>query len=101
MDIKNKRGQIVGKIVNGTYFTVRKPLHFMRKYQGFGISQSIIDQLTANGCNSVQINYISKKEGLIKYRCPLSEFKESVLSFDFEDNDLQYFVPVKKMKVII
>ena len=99
MDIKNKRGQIVGTVVNGVYFTNRKPIHFMRKYQGFGISQEIIDTLTSKGCNKVHINYISPR-GMIKYECPLSEWKKSVLTFNFEGEDMQYFVPVRKMVVV-
>ena len=94
---KNKQGRIVGKQIDKTYYSERKPEHFMRMFGGFGISQSILDTLVANACVKIVIKYFGAKK-VYNYSCPLWDFINSVDTYVFEGNDLQRFVNVESME---
>jgi hypothetical protein len=85
--INNK---IVGHVKNKTYFTDRNPeKHFMRKYQGYGISQEILDKLFKMGVERVIIRAKPNE-----YVYSLSEFLNSGLCHNFEGTDFQRFVSI-------
>jgi len=98
MDIKHN-GKIVGRFEGNTYFTVRKPEHFMRIYQGFGISNKVLKALYNLECKKVSIRYGGVK-GVIIYECSLNQFIESTKTFTFEEDDYQKFVSTKDMTAI-
>ena len=93
--IKNDLGQNVGYINNKIYYSNRNEKHFMKKYQGFGISVSIIKQLLEAGCEDVFITYKGKK--ITKYKCSLKQFIDSNKTHVFMDIDLQNFVSCRDM----
>ena len=94
-----KKGKFVGELINGTYITNRTQKHFMRKFQGFGISEDILKQLNENSCLLVEINY-DGKEDFENFLCPLSSFLSTTKVYNFEGNDLQMFVSIKDMSKI-
>ena len=96
MDIKHK-DKIVGRLEGYTYYTMRKPEHFMVMYQGFGMSQKVLDVIYNLGCEVVSIKYVGKT-GTIVYECSITKFLESNKTFTFEDDDFQKFVSVGDMK---
>jgi len=98
VEIKHKE-KIIGRFEGNTYFTSRKPEHFMRIYQGFGISDKVLKALYVLGCKKVSIRYGGVK-GVIIYECSLNQFIESTKTFTFEDDDFQKFVSIKDMKEI-
>lgn len=89
-------GKIIG-IVEGRWFiTKRKPEHFMKVYQGFGISKSVLNELKGHGVTDVRIIY-EGKTGMRVFECQLSAFMNSDLIHVFEGSDKQKFVPVRCM----
>lgn len=90
-----KAGRVLGKV----FVTDRKPQHFMRMYQGFGISDQVLQSLKASGVEQVHINY-KGKTGDKKFVCPLKTFLYSRLQYIFQGNDLQLFVPIKEMTAV-
>jgi len=94
----NPRGQEVGYLKDGVYHTKNK--HFFRKYQGYGMSDSIIEKLIIDGCKTVHLTYIGKR-GNKKLKSNFSQWIENVqkhidTSMGFEDP--QTFVSEKDME---
>jgi len=89
------KGKIVGnfELSEKTYYSTRKPEHFMVKYQGFGISQKVLDFLTRHECETVKIRYLGVK-GQKEYTYKLSDFLNSEKTHTFEGEDLQKFVSI-------
>lgn len=99
-------GLKVGEVEGDTYYTMRKPEHFMKMFQGFGISVSILNRLNQMGVKKVFISYMGVN-GVIRYSCFLSQYLESDKKCFFEDklgklngDEEQKFVSKKDMKEI-
>jgi hypothetical protein len=86
----------IGEINEDTYFTTRKPNHYMRIFQGFGISVCNLKRLQEIGIKKVQITYIGKS--IEKYSCPLDKFLTSEKEYNYHGTDLQKFVSIKDME---
>jgi len=97
IEIYNKKGKKVGFMEDVIYYTTRKPEHFMIKYQGFGISQSIIDSLVKFGCIHICFDYLTAQGRFKRYTCPLRLFINTKKTHLFEEDDLQVFVSIKDM----
>lgn len=81
----------------GRYFTHRKPEHFFRKYQGFGISITEVEMAKLNHCTHIIIKYHGKRKNIL-YRI-LIKYLEFLEIYNFKD-DKQYILPVKEMEII-
>lgn len=92
-------GKIAGEYddVTKTYTTHRQPEHYMIKFQGHGISQSIIDRLINLGCETIIILYHGKT-GERRYKCSIDKFAKSIKTHNFNGTDLQKFVSTKDME---
>ena len=102
MKIFNFENKYVGDAIDETYYSQRRPKHFMIKYNGFGISESILKQLKELEVRTVQINYLGHR-GVILYSCPIQKFLNSDKTFRFRKNninDMQFFVDIEDMNVI-
>lgn len=102
MKMFNFENRYVGDAIDGVYYSLRRPKHFMVKFNGFGISRSILDELIKLEVRTVQINYLGHK-GVILYSCPIQKFLDSEKTFKFrKDNidDLQLFVGIDEMNII-
>lgn len=93
-------GKIIGEIYEDSYITKRRPPHFMRMFQGFGISKVVIDDLKEKGIKFVTIIYTNNDGDISRYRTPLERSIDSDKEFTFEGDDLQKFVPVIDMELI-
>jgi len=94
----NRKGKITGRLSGETYYTDRNKNHFFIKFQGFGISLSILTDLKEKGCKNIQITYFGKTK--IKYYCSLDSFSSSSKKWNDEGEDLQLFVSTRDMKEI-
>jgi hypothetical protein len=86
-----------------TFFTAYtkqcKPQHFMRKYQGFGISISELEKMKQETIKYVLIRYHGKK-GLQLFLSTTEQWIQSPLEHIDQSNgynDPQKFVPLKEM----
>lgn len=95
-----KNGKIVGEIYEDSYITKRRPPHFMRMFQGFGISKAVIDDLKEKNIQYVTIIYTNNDGDVSRYRMKLQQFIDSDKEFVFEGTDLQKFVPVVDMELM-
>ena len=96
-EYKNKEGKIVGVLEGRVYITYRRPEHFMRKFRGFGISETIIKDLELNGCETIKICYSGKNN--ITYTSNINTWLKSSLTHNFENEDLQIFVSVEGLSI--
>lgn len=89
-------GDIKGVIEGKWYITKRKPEHFMRKYQGFGISKDILLELERRGIEDVRIIYEGKR-GIKVFETQVSAFLRSSLVHIDRGKDKQKFLSVRVM----
>ncbi len=94
IDIFNKDHKIVGFVQNKVYFTDRRDEHFMIKYQGYGISEDILDKLVELGVEKVVIRTQSNE-----YAFAIEEYLGSHLTHTHEGTDLQKFVTLPGMSI--
>ena len=102
--IKSLKGKEAGWIDTNikTYKSERNPEHFMRLYQGFGISESVLSQLIGK-VEDVLIIYTAQNKKKHRYISKLSQFLKSDKVYDNKEGgilDPQRFVSVKDMKEI-
>jgi len=81
------------------YRKILKPVHFMVKYQGFGISNLVINELVEQGVQKVLIIYRGVNGEKI-YTCDLDQYITSSKTHQFGDTDYQKFVSVSDMEDI-
>ena len=93
----NPKGQEVGYLKDGIFY--KNTRQFMVMFQGYGISDSIIEELVVDECKTVQITYKSKKilhSFLSQWVNSKNKFVDSSMGFV----DPQTFVPEKEMEVL-
>jgi hypothetical protein len=101
--IKSAKGKEAGWINTDdkTYYSPRTPEHYMRMYQGLGIDDDILEQLTQLG-NAEYVCFIyTGKKHKYHYTCKLSQFLKSDKRFNNVENGLinpQRFVSIRDMK---
>ncbi len=88
-----------GEVRNGTYYTIRKPETFFIKYQGFGISESVLKELEEKGVKWIVIKYIGAK-GILCYSATLKQYLRSPTCFTFGEKDKQKIVSKYDLEVI-
>lgn len=88
--------KIVGKLDGEIYKIIKKPEHFMRMYQGFGISLVILNELNSKGCKYIEITYLGLK-GIKTYNFTIEEYLNSKLEYIGKENDKQKFVSIYKL----
>lgn len=87
------KGEIITPLM---YQRVCLPQHFMQKYQGFGISRSILNQLQREGIRFIRFIYQGKK-GTYLYMATLRQYLHSKKVHTFNTTDEQFFVSVSEM----
>ncbi len=95
-------GKIIGSVDNGTFFTRRKPEHFFRKFQGFGITKKAIDVLRLNNVEKIQILYEGVK-GPIVYTTTIQDYLDKGQSWTNSTgskHDFQLILATKHMVVL-
>ncbi|HRF71127.1 MAG TPA: hypothetical protein PKV66_06835 [Candidatus Pelethenecus sp.] len=85
----NYKHQLVGRMMDGKYVrNVDPSKHFMRIYQGYGISCDIFNQLKIDGCKEIRIN-----TGKELFKIEIDVFEKNAIEANYEDRQL--FCPLK------
>ena len=95
MHMENGSIKTIGAISDNILYTTRKPEHFMVMYQGFGLSQAVIDRLLQLKIDNVIITYLGKETH--KYKVSVQQYVDSRKTHLFGNGDKQKFVSVKDM----
>lgn len=99
--VRNCFNEVVGRIVSlenyKEYHSDRKPEHFMIKYQGFGVSQDILDHLKMLNITKIKIFYYGKT-GKIMYVSELEQWFNSTKTHTDREIDLQKFLSTSEMQ---
>lgn len=90
-------GKVVGHLrADHTFITRRKPIHFFRKFQGFGLSFAVIKQLRAKGCLLVCLIYTNNyNEESIYFTTPENIIDKGMRYTD-KEADNQLILPLKE-----
>jgi len=94
----NNPSKVVGKITGRVYTTKRTGKHYFYKYKGFGISQSIIDELLKRGVIWIKIEYESGSK-IAEYLTHVDNYNNSTITHEYM-GDYQKIVEVHKMKTL-
>lgn len=85
----NYKNQPVGELRNGIYLKrVNPKKHFMKIYQGYGISESIFKELKQNDCKEIRLS-----TGDELYKITIEDFELHSIRANYEDP--QVFCPLK------
>lgn len=93
------QGHCIGEIDDNVYVTYRRKIHFMQKYNGFGISKKVIDVLADNHIEKVRVIYVIGGRRKV-YECDLMSFVKSKMTWSFERGDMQKFVSIEDMELM-
>ena len=86
-----------GRIFKGRYVKDVNKDHFMIKFNGFGVSEGVLQELKQMNINQILTIY-NKVDGTKEYYLTsLNRYLESNLTHTFNETDLQKFVPLKDM----
>jgi hypothetical protein len=100
--IQAENGRVLGKLEGRTYVTPRTVAHFFRKFQGFGLSEDVVEELMALGVDWVIFDYVGK-EGNKAYRVRLMDvvrFAERWVDDSWGRPDRQLITPISKMQLV-
>lgn len=88
----NYKHQPIGEMRGGIFLKKVNPKkHFMKIYQGYGISTSVYNQLVADGCTEIRVD-----DGTDLYRITMEDFARFKISANYDDP--QVFCPLKKFQ---
>lgn len=79
------------------YSTIRKPEHYFKKYQGYGISLTEIKEMRRFGVNHIIIRYEGTNRNTI-YIIKLEKACEGITYINNEDE--QIIIPEKELNII-
>ena len=102
INLSNGNIRNAGKVENNIFYTARKPNHYFKMFQGFGISESVLKILKENNINNIIIEYFGVK-GIKRYKTNTNKFLESNKEFIFNinmENDKQKFLSEREMELI-
>lgn len=93
----------VGYIKDKTFYTYRKPEHFMRKYGGFGISVKILKELIERNIKDIVFIYDGSREKALFKTTTIYILGLGICEYDytFGFDDKQFFIPLKEMEKTI
>ena len=80
-----KNNKHFGEIIEDTYVSHRKPENFFRKFQGFGISDWVLDMLKYKGIYKILIIYHGNR-GITKFDFTLQQYLDSPDEWSYEGN---------------
>jgi len=68
--VKNYKDEVVGHIIGNKFVTERRPEHYFRIFQGFGISKEILERLIASKVIVIELVYHGKTGNKILHSSP-------------------------------
>lgn len=90
------RNKIVGILKNNVYITHRTKNHFFRKFQGFGCSAEILQELRHKGCLKIMLIYTKVDSSQEIYTTYPAKFYEKGIVWMDEGQDYQRILPLKE-----
>lgn len=87
-----------GKILYGKYVKEVTKKHFMNLFNGFGISEQVLDELKELGVQKVVIAYYPAENEREVYAADVDQFVHSAKTYLFNGSDLQRFVSTVDME---
>lgn len=81
--------KIIGHIKGDTFTTIRTPLHFFRKYNGFALSKKVIGYLASKGVTKVTIVYTQSINKTKRLNIPLQLFFTSPYTYVDKSNGIE------------
>ena len=104
MRFLNPREELIGDYDEKakTYLCHKKPEHFMRIFQGYGISDDILKRLSELGCETILITY-NGANGVKILKSDIAKWLESKKKFvdkSMGKQDPQTFVSERDMEVL-
>lgn len=88
----------VGVVRGCQFIAQRRPEHFFRIFQGFGLSCAILSQLRHRGVREVVFVYTRADGSQSAYACPLEAFYERGHRWTDREADAQIIVPIALMR---
>ena len=85
---------------NHTYFSDRDIRHWFHKFNGLGLSFSLIMRLRKLGCKRVCFNYKRKDGGEDLYIADIDDFVEKGHRYRNTEHDVQFILSKKDFQVI-
>ena len=76
-----------------------KKKHLFRKFNGLGISTSVLDKIKKLGCRKIKIVYDTGEEQVILYTLP-NKFYEKGIIYRYKDADHQRILPLRYFKQV-
>ena len=87
----------LGQIINGTFIKKVNKTHFMRKFQGFGVSKRALAELQARRVKKIMTIY-QREDGKEEiWVADLDKYLNSEKEWVFEENDKQNFLSLNEM----
>ena len=86
---------VVGEIRENTYITYRKPEHFFKLFQGFGISTSVLEELICQDISDIVIVYLGEENRRFK-SCVRDFYKKG--NVYTHDHDRQFILATEHME---
>ena len=83
-----------GQVINGIYYSWRKPEHIMRRWHSFGISIEILNNLREAGIEKIRFPFGDKV-----YESTVTQFLLSDKTYD-NDGDIQKHMPLSRMEPV-
>ena len=94
--------KFVGLARGSVYVTRRRKEHFFRKFNGFGISKSILEWLNRNGIYKVLIIYENEDKSEVLLKSDITQWIYSGIEWVDSSNgfaDVQLVLPVLEMEI--
>ena len=96
---KRKCGKVRYRGGVGVYITPRKPIHFVKKYHGFGITLALLNQLQDQRVKYIEIPY-EGETGKKVYQVELDKFMKEGIIDSLGGFEKQMFLDVDKFRDI-
>jgi len=80
---------------DNVYISYRYPKHYFRKYNGFGITLSLLKKLIETGCKKIVIIYRYDIGVWIKYTVMPKTWFDKGITYQYEDKELQSILNIK------
>lgn len=87
-------GKTVGHTEGKTYVTIRRPEHFFRKYNGFGMSTQLLKILKNHGVAWIWVRYEKTDGSTSNYLAALEDFYAHGIPYTDRSVDTQLILPL-------
>ena len=88
--------------ISSTYYTVRTPAHFFKKYNGFAISLKHFKDLEINNIKTICIIYHSSNGEILNHYSKIEDWKNKSKTYSNLVNgteDIQKVLSIKEMEI--